>query len=197
MARMVVIYRTPKDPAAFDAHYFEVHVPLAKKLPGLRKYVINVVETRVFAALNISVVGQSTLSEDNENGELLDLRYADPRLAIRTIERNRDVILGVKVRLSRNIAGDHDLAALRLAREAADAVRLPVMAHIGSTHSPLKDILALLSKGDVITHSFHGRENGILDGRGRPLSLPADPGARIRLQRGWMEEMGLPSLTPK
>jgi uncharacterized protein (TIGR02118 family) len=38
MARMVVIYRTPKDPAAFDAHYFGVHVPLAKRLPGLEKY---------------------------------------------------------------------------------------------------------------------------------------------------------------
>jgi uncharacterized protein (TIGR02118 family) len=35
---MVVIYKTPKDPDAFDKHYFEVHVPLAKKLPGLRQY---------------------------------------------------------------------------------------------------------------------------------------------------------------
>ncbi|MDB4908031.1 MAG: Ethyl tert-butyl ether degradation EthD [Gemmatimonadetes bacterium] len=41
MARMVVIYRTPKDPEAFDAHYYEVHVPLAKKLPGLRKYEVS------------------------------------------------------------------------------------------------------------------------------------------------------------
>lgn len=38
MARMVVIYKIPNDSAAFDKHYFEVHVPLAKKLPGLRKY---------------------------------------------------------------------------------------------------------------------------------------------------------------
>jgi uncharacterized protein (TIGR02118 family) len=38
MARMVVIYRTPKDPEAFDRHYFGVHVPLAKRLPGLQKY---------------------------------------------------------------------------------------------------------------------------------------------------------------
>jgi uncharacterized protein (TIGR02118 family) len=38
MARMLVIYRTPKDPAAFDRHYAEVHIPLAKKLPGLRRY---------------------------------------------------------------------------------------------------------------------------------------------------------------
>ena len=41
MARMVVIYRTPKDPEAFDTHYFDVHVPLAKRLPGLRKYEVS------------------------------------------------------------------------------------------------------------------------------------------------------------
>ncbi len=41
MGRMVVIYRTPKDPEAFDAHYFNVHVPLAKRLPGLRKYEVS------------------------------------------------------------------------------------------------------------------------------------------------------------
>jgi uncharacterized protein (TIGR02118 family) len=41
MAKMVVIYNTPKDTAAFDKHYFEVHIPLAKKLPGLIKYEIS------------------------------------------------------------------------------------------------------------------------------------------------------------
>jgi uncharacterized protein (TIGR02118 family) len=35
---MIVVYRTPKDPEAFHRHYFEVHVPLAKQLPGLRDY---------------------------------------------------------------------------------------------------------------------------------------------------------------
>ncbi len=142
----------------------------AHTFPGLRKYVINVVDTRVYALLNISVVGQSTLSTDNPHGELLDLRYANPKLAVRTIERNRDVIIGVKVRLSRNIAGDHDLEALRLAREAADAAGLPLMIHIGGTHSPLRDLLAVLKKGDVVTHTYHGRDGGILDSRGRVLA---------------------------
>ena len=127
------------------------------------------VDTRVVALLNISVVGQSTLAEDNPWGELLDLRYANPKLAAKTIERNRDVIVGIKIRLTRNIAGDHDLEALALAREAADAVKLPMMVHIGGTHSPLKDILAMLKKGDVVTHSFRGGEGGILDDRGRVL----------------------------
>ena len=41
MAEVVVMYKTPKDTAAFDKHYFEKHVPLAKKIPGLRKYAIS------------------------------------------------------------------------------------------------------------------------------------------------------------
>jgi len=41
MARMVIIYKTPEDVAAFDRHYFEVHVPLAKRLPGLRRYEVS------------------------------------------------------------------------------------------------------------------------------------------------------------
>ena len=41
MARLVVIYKTPKDAAAFDKHYFGAHVPLAKKIPGLRKYEVS------------------------------------------------------------------------------------------------------------------------------------------------------------
>jgi uncharacterized protein (TIGR02118 family) len=38
MAQLVVLYKTPRDPAAFDAYYFEKHVPLAKTIPGLRRY---------------------------------------------------------------------------------------------------------------------------------------------------------------
>jgi len=41
MARMVVIYRKPADVAAFERHYFEKHVPLAKRLPGIRKYEVS------------------------------------------------------------------------------------------------------------------------------------------------------------
>jgi uncharacterized protein (TIGR02118 family) len=41
MARMVVIWKNPKDVAAFERHYFETHIPLARKLPGLRKYEVS------------------------------------------------------------------------------------------------------------------------------------------------------------
>lgn len=38
MARMIAIYKTPENKEAFDKHYYEVHIPLARKLPGLKKY---------------------------------------------------------------------------------------------------------------------------------------------------------------
>jgi uncharacterized protein (TIGR02118 family) len=41
MAQLLVLYKTPKDTAAFDKHYAETHIPLAKKVPGLRKYEIS------------------------------------------------------------------------------------------------------------------------------------------------------------
>jgi uncharacterized protein (TIGR02118 family) len=41
MAKMTVIYKTPKDIEFFEKHYFEVHIPLAKQLSGLIKYEIN------------------------------------------------------------------------------------------------------------------------------------------------------------
>jgi len=41
MADVVVLYKTPKDPVAFDKHYAETHIPLARKMPGLRKYQVS------------------------------------------------------------------------------------------------------------------------------------------------------------
>lgn len=38
MARLVVLYKTPKNAEAFDKHYASIHIPLAKKVPGLKKY---------------------------------------------------------------------------------------------------------------------------------------------------------------
>ena len=130
---------------------------------------MNNFDTRVYALLNISVVGQSTLSDDSPWGELMDLRMANAKLTIRTIEQNRDRVLGVKIRLSRGMSGENDIPALRIAREAADAVKLPLMIHSIDTITPFPEILKFLRKGDVITHAFHGRAGGIMDSRGRIL----------------------------
>jgi uncharacterized protein (TIGR02118 family) len=47
MVRLLVLYQTPTDVEAFEKHYFEVHVPLAKQLPGLRRYTVSRSPSRV------------------------------------------------------------------------------------------------------------------------------------------------------
>lgn len=37
MTKLIALYRKPADAAAFDKHYFEIHTPLVKQYPGLRK----------------------------------------------------------------------------------------------------------------------------------------------------------------
>jgi len=41
VARLVVLYKMPVDPAAFDRYYAGHHIPIAKKLPGLKKYEVS------------------------------------------------------------------------------------------------------------------------------------------------------------
>ena len=122
--------------------------------------------------INISRVGVA------QGGELHDLSRADVALARGAIARNRDVIVGVKARLSNNVAGTGDLEALRRAQEAAAPFDLPVMIHIGQSYSPLRAILALLKRGDVVTHMYAPGKNGILDDQG--ILFPEVMAARRR-----------------
>ena len=49
MAKVLVLYNTPSDAAAFDSYYRATHIPIAKKLPGLLSYTISAQTPRVLA----------------------------------------------------------------------------------------------------------------------------------------------------
>lgn len=134
----------------------------ADTFPGFRKYVIEVSATRLFAHLNISSQGMIS----REVGELDDVKWASVSKAIDMVERHRDVILGVKVRLTRDaIVGEAaGIRPLHLAREAADAVGLPIMVHPQEAWcDSLDDILAVMRARDILTHCYHGLSHGILN----------------------------------
>ncbi|MDE0638383.1 MAG: amidohydrolase/deacetylase family metallohydrolase [Candidatus Poribacteria bacterium] len=138
----------------------------ADTFPGFRKYVIDVSETRILAQLNISSQGMLT----REIGELENPDYADVDKACRMIEQHRDIILGVKVRLTRNsIVGERaGMQPLHRAREAADAAGLPMMVHPQDAWcESIDDILAVMRKRDILTHCFHDMACGILDKNGK------------------------------
>ena len=41
MARLIAMYKTPADAKAFDDYYYSTHVPIAKKIPGLKSYEVS------------------------------------------------------------------------------------------------------------------------------------------------------------
>ncbi|HYW01212.1 MAG TPA: amidohydrolase/deacetylase family metallohydrolase [Candidatus Acidoferrum sp.] len=148
---------------------------------GFRKYVIEVSETRIFAMLNISSLGMISPAV----GELEDIRYADVQKAVKVCEKNKDVIMGIKVRLSREMVGNNGLQPLMKAKEAAEAVGRPIMVHIGDTPSPLREILIELRQGDILTHCFTGLPNGIIGKDGDVI-----PEAREAMKRGVIFDVG-------
>ena len=137
----------------------------AKTFPAFRRYVLERSDTRLLALLNISALGMIS----PKIGELDELALADVELAVRTGRENRDFVLGIKARLSKAIAGDHDVEALKRALEAAEAIDGFVMIHVGITKTPMEDLTAMLRPGDAVTHSFHGNSHGILDDAGRVI----------------------------
>jgi dihydroorotase len=160
----------------------------AATFAGFRRYIIEASDTRLFALLNISRIGMVSGAElDPPLGELEDLRHLSVPAAVRCIEANRDVVLGVKVRLSANLAGDgkNELEALKRAREAADATGLPVMIHTPNSSLGLPVILREMRAGDILTHCFHAHSSGILDTDGRVI-----PQVRAAIERGVLLDVG-------
>src|SRR5207253_1361141 len=101
--------------------------------------------------------------------DTMDLAHADVAAAKDAIAKNRDFIVGVKARLSRDVAGPNDFEVLRRAQEVATSFNLPVMIHMGQTISPLPRLINLLKPGDVVTHMFAPPPNSIIDDAGHML----------------------------
>jgi dihydroorotase len=153
----------------------------AHTFPAFRRYVIEVARTRILPFLNIGATGMVSPAV----GELEEARHIDAAAALRTIEAHRDLIRGIKVRLSRDLVGDNARLALNTAREVSAAAGLPIMVHVGNTPLPLADILDELRAGDVLTHCYHGNAEGILDERGSVLGA-----ARRAAARGVLFDVG-------
>ncbi len=78
----------------------------------------------------------------------------NPREAVACARAHKDVVVGIKVRSGRIAGAGTATAPVELAVEAADALQLPVMAHIDEPPPTQPDVLRLLRQSDVLTHCF-------------------------------------------
>jgi dihydroorotase len=130
-------------------------------------------DVRIAALLNISATGLA-----GRTGECRDLANCDVPLAVDTIQRHRDLIRGIKVRMDREAVGDNGLEPLRRALEAGERAGVPVMVHIGPPPPRVDDVLDLLRPGDIVTHCSSG------------LASPLGPALTSAVERGVLLDLG-------
>ena len=143
---------------------------------AFREHVIEPAGVRILVFLNISAIGLASVGAtgvafaENDDDRLLDVASA-----IEVIEKNRDRIVGVKVRA---YTGLPSLAALTRGREIADRTRSPMMVHIASGPPRFEEILPHLRAGDIVTHIYHGGDDSLVDGQGRVREVFREAKAR-------------------
>jgi dihydroorotase len=118
-------------------------------------------------------------------GDTMDLARADVGAARDAIAKNRDLIVGVKARLSRDVCGTNDAEVLKRAQEVVAPSKLPVMIHMGQTASPIATLMDLMKPGDIVTHMFAPPPNAIIDDNGR-----IDPAVLAARKRGVWFDVG-------
>ena len=129
--------------------------------PGFRAYLAERSRTRLLAFLNISCSGLAfagLAGDEAVPGELDLLSMAPVRACIDCIEANRDLIVGVKIRLSDSCTagGANESEAYRRAREAAASARVPLMVHHSFSTIGLEECPGQMRAGDLYTHMYHG-----------------------------------------
>ncbi len=135
--------------------------------PGFRKHVIEKSKARILVYLHVSHAGIYGFAKNVMVGESHDMRLMAPRDAVEVIEQNRDVIIGVKVRVGKHASGPSGIQPLDVALQVADETGLPLMAHIDEPPPSYEEVVAKLRKGDVLTHCYRPFPNAPIDGRGK------------------------------
>lgn len=134
---------------------------------GFRRHVIDPSPVRILAYLHVSFAGIYAFSKTIMVGESEEMRLLAPREAVDVALANRDVVVGIKVRVGRYASGTSGIAPLEIALEVADAAGIPLMAHIDEPPPTYEAVLDRLRPGDVLTHAFRPFPNTPVDGGGR------------------------------
>ncbi|WP_457108554.1 amidohydrolase/deacetylase family metallohydrolase [Methylobacterium sp. P5_C11] len=152
---------------------------------GFRSHVIERSEARILAYLHVSFAGIFGFSKTIMVGESEDPRLMAPREAVEVAEANRDVIVGIKVRVGRHASGDQGTAPLDIALQVAEETGLPLMAHIDEPPPSYEQVLAMLRPGDVLTHAFRPFPNSPVTAQGA-----VKPALREARARGVLFDIG-------
>jgi dihydroorotase len=153
--------------------------------PGFRRHVIERSAVRILAYLHVSFAGIYGFDRRVHVGESEDIRLMAPIDAAEVADANRDLIVGIKVRVGRHASGFQGTAPLQIARQVADEVGLPLMAHIDHPPPSYEEVIDMLRPGDVLTHCFRPFPNAPCTPQGT-----VRPEVRRARERGVLFDIG-------
>jgi len=133
---------------------------------GFRKHLIERSQVRILAYLHISFAGIYAFSPRVMVGESEEIRLMAPIDAMEVANANRDLIVGIKVRVGARASGRSGTLPLDIALQVADEVGMPVMAHIDDPPPTYEEVLARLRPGDTLTHAFRPYPNAPVTAQG-------------------------------
>lgn len=122
-------------------------------------------KTNLLAFLNISRIGLK------RTDELSNLDWIDQEKVVETANKYKDVIVGLKARISKSVVCENGVKPLRIARKLSNQTALPLMVHIGSAPPQIEEVIPHLEKRDIITHYLNGKANNLFGTDGKPLDV--------------------------
>ena len=134
---------------------------------GFRKHVIEPSPVRILAYLHVSHAGIYGFDKRVMVGESRELMLMNPVDCAEVADANRDLIVGIKVRVGLHASGTSGTVPLNIALQVAEEVGMPVMAHIDHPPPSYEEVLDMLRPGDVLTHAFRPFPNAPITGQGR------------------------------
>ncbi|MEO0682124.1 MAG: amidohydrolase/deacetylase family metallohydrolase [Pseudomonadota bacterium] len=152
---------------------------------GFRKHVIEPSRVRILAYLHVSFAGIWGFGREVMVGESQDIRLMAPREAARVADANRDVIVGIKIRLGRHASGEQGMSPFEYALQTAEETGLPMMVHIDEPPPSYEEVLARMRPGDVLTHCFRPFPNSPATAQGTIRA-----GVRDARERGVLFDVG-------
>jgi dihydroorotase len=134
---------------------------------GFRKHVIEPSKVRILAYLHVSHAGIYGFDKRVMVGESRELLLMNPIDCAEVADKNRDLIVGIKVRVGLHASGTSGTVPLNIALQVADEVGMPLMAHIDHPPPSYEEVIGMLRPGDVLTHAFRPFPNAPVTAQGK------------------------------
>jgi dihydroorotase len=137
----------------------------AANFSAFRSLVVQPAKTEVICFLNLAKAGLITMPEIHTPHDI------DPELSRKTVEANRDLIRGIKIRAIQPLAEGLGLKGIETAKKLAAGLGLPLMMHIGETRDRMekdwmddfsRSAVSLLDRGDILSHFLTWEPGGMI-----------------------------------